>query len=105
MLPVSMQIIPLAGLVIVGFGCAPIYPSIIHSTPYNFGRENSQAVIGIQMAGAYVGSTFMPTLFGALESAAGIRLYPFYMALFAVLMLVMTERLNRIVDAKRSRES
>lgn len=104
MLPVSMQIIPLAGLVIVGFGCAPIYPSIIHSTPYNFGRENSQAVIGIQMAGAYVGSTFMPTLFGALESAAGIRLYPFYMALFAVLMLVMTERLNRIVDAKRSRE-
>ena len=89
---------------IVGFGCAPIYPSIIHSTPYNFGRENSQAVIGIQMAGAYVGSTFMPTLFGALESAAGIWLYPFYMALFAVLMLVMTERLNRIVDAKRSRE-
>ena len=66
----------------MGLGCAPIYPSIIHSTPDNFGRENSQAVIGIQTASAYLGSTFMPPVFGLLAAHVSISLYPVYLLLF-----------------------
>lgn len=94
-LPVSSHLPSLAGVLIIGLGCAPIYPSIIHSTPSHFGKENSQAVIGIQMASAYVGSTFMPPLFGLIASFLHIGAYPFYLLVFAVLMLGMSEKLNR----------
>ena len=96
MLPVSGTLPALAGLIVIGLGCAPVYPSIIHATPFNFGEENSQAIIGIQMASAYTGSTFMPPLFGVLANRFSLRLYPFYLALFALLLLVMTERVNRL---------
>ena len=96
-LPLGIEPIVLGGLVVIGFGCAPIYPAVIHSTPRNFGEENSQAIVGIQMASAYVGSTFMPPLFGALVEWLPIGVYPFYLAVFAVLMIVMSERLNRLV--------
>ncbi|MCM1023297.1 MAG: MFS transporter [Prevotella sp.] len=82
---------PLAGFIIIGFGCAPIYPCIIHSTPDNFGAENSGAIIGIQMASAYVGSTFMPPLFGLLGSRIGFAAMPFYLSFFIALMICMTE--------------
>lgn len=95
LLPLSADFPALAGLIIVGLGCAPIYPSIIHSTPDNFGRENSQAVIGIQMASAYLGSTFMPPVFGLLAAHVSIDLYPVYLLLFGGLMLFMSERLRR----------
>jgi fucose permease len=100
MLPVPTGLLPLVGLVLIGLGCAPIYPCIIHETPRNFGAENSQAIIGIQMASAYVGSTFMPPLFGLLVNYISIALYPFYLSLFLVLMVVMTERLNRLVTSE-----
>lgn len=87
----------LAGILIIGLGCAPIYPSIIHSTPDNFGAENAQAIVGIQMASAYVGSTFMPPVFGLLAQHISVGLYPLYLLLFAVLMLFMSEKLNKIV--------
>ena len=64
LLPIPSDTAALAGLVVMGIGCAPVYPSIIHATPANFGEKNSQAIIGIQMASAYVGSTFMPPVFG-----------------------------------------
>lgn len=67
-----------AGLFIIGLGFAPIYPSIIHSTPYNFGADNSQAIIGIQMASAYIGSTFMPPLFGIIAKNVTLKLMPFF---------------------------
>ncbi|WP_265456415.1 MFS transporter [Enterococcus sp. HY326] len=95
LIPAETTIFALVGLIIVGLGCAPIYPSIIHSTPANFGKENSQSVIGIQMAAAYVGTTFMPPLFGFLASAISIQLYPFYLLLFAFLLFFCTEKLNR----------
>lgn len=82
----------------IGLGCAPIYPCIIHETPRNFGAENSQAIIGIQMASAYTGSTLMPPLFGWLANLITIALFPFYLSLLLVLMFVMTERLNRLID-------
>lgn len=96
----SADIFALAGLIVIGIGCAPVYPSIIHATPDNFGRENSQAIVGIQMASAYVGSTFIPPLFGLIANHVNIALYPYFMAVFALLMLYMTERLNTICRIK-----
>ena len=98
-LPLENDTLALAGLVIAGFGCAPIYPSIIHATPTNFGRENSQAIIGIQMAAAYTGSTLMPPLFGFIATQTSLSLFPFYLAIFAVHLQVMTEQLNRRLPA------
>ena len=97
-IPFSTDVPALIGLIIIGLGCAPIYPSVIHATPSNFGRENSQAIIGIQMASAYAGSTFMPPVFGWIASIAGIAFYPFYLLLFVILMFLMSEKLNRIIE-------
>ena len=83
------QLCPLIGLVTLGIGSAPIYPCIIHSTPQSFGRENSQAIIGVQMASAYIGSTFMPPLFGLIAQYGNIGFYPVYLMIFAVLMIVL----------------
>ncbi|MCI1891012.1 MAG: MFS transporter [Schleiferilactobacillus harbinensis] len=88
----------LAGLIITGLGCAPIFPAIIHATPTNFGASRSQAVIGVQMAAAYLGTVFMPPLFGWLASRLGMGLFPFYLVVFAIVMLFVTERLNRVID-------
>ena len=99
-LPLKSNITALAGLIIVGLGCAPIYPAIIHSTPSNFGPQNSQAIIGIQMASAYTGSTLMPPIFGVIADKINIGFYPFYLLFFAVLMIMMSERLNRTIAAK-----
>ncbi len=93
-LPVSVA---LCGLLIIGLGCAPIYPTIIHETPTNFGAEKSQAVIGIQMAFAYIGSTFAPPLFGLLAGAINIGLYPFYLLGFMLIMMIAIFGLNRAV--------
>ncbi len=95
----------LAGLLIFGFGCAPVYPGIIHSTPANFGRENSQRIVGIQMASAYVGSTFMPSVFGFLARRISIALYPFYILAFTVLMIAMNELLARRVRPQEEQDN
>lgn len=97
---IPVNAVSLAGLVVVGLGAAPIYPCIIHATPSNFGRENSQALVGIQMASAYTGTTLMPPLFGLIAQYVSVSLYPFYLLLFAALMLAMTELLNRKLDRR-----
>ena len=89
------QILALNGLVLVGLGCAPIYPSIIHSTPEHFGADRSQAVIGIQMASAYLGNLAMPPLFGLLANNITPALFPFYLLALLVLMVFMHEQLVR----------
>lgn len=89
------QVLALCGLVLVGLGCAPIYPSIIHSTPEHFGADRSQAVIGIQMASAYVGNLAMPPLFGLLANNITPALFPFYLLALLVLMVFMHEQLVR----------
>ncbi len=91
LLPVSSNLLSLIGLVVVGLGCAPVYPSIIHSTPANFGAENSQAIIGIQMASAYTGSTFMPPLFGLIADHISISLFPVYILVIFCAMFLMVE--------------
>ena len=90
-LPTASYTAAVAAFLVIGFGCAPVYPCIIHSTPANFGAENSGAIIGIQMAGAYVGSTFVPPLFGLLGNALGFSIMPAYLLCFVALMITMTE--------------
>ncbi len=99
-IPTSASWPSLVGLIVIGLGCAPVYPAIIHSTPDNFGKENSQAVIGVQMAFAYIGITAMPPLFGLIAEKINIGLYSAYLLVFALLMLVMCEVLNAKVKRK-----
>jgi fucose permease len=101
LLPLSDGV-TLAGLGLIGFGCAPIYPSLLHETPENFGAGNSQAIMGMQMASAYVGSTIMPPVFGFLAQQVSIGLYPVYLVIFVVLMFVMVERMNTLHAGARS---
>ena len=87
--------VSLAGLLLIGLGCAPIYPCIIHSTPAHFGAERSQAIIGVQMASAYLGSCLMPPLFGLIANHITVSLLPAYLLALLVLMAVMHELLLR----------
>ncbi len=100
-LPLKSTVPSLVGLIIIGLGCAPIYPAIIHSTPTNFGKDNSQSVIGLQMAFAYIGITAMPPLFGVIAQYINIGLYSLYILFFAVSMIVTMEILNAITKKKR----
>lgn len=83
----------LAGLIIVGLGCAPVYPSLIHATPAHFGAERSQAIIGVQMASAYVGTSLMPPLFGWISARTSLRLFPLCLLVLLLLMIASHERL------------
>ena len=85
--------IALAGLIIVGLGCAPVYPSLIHATPAHFGAERSQAIIGVQMASAYVGTSLMPPLFGLLAARVNVRLLPVYLLVLLAVMFASHEML------------
>ena len=86
----------LAGLVLVGLGCAPVYPCIIHATPARFGAERSQAVIGILMAGAYLGNCLMPPLFGLIANHISIGLLPPYLLLLLTVMALSHRQAVRI---------
>ena len=98
---VPVKLLSLIGFVVIGLGCAPVYPCIIHSTPENFGAENSQGIIGIQMASAYVGSTFMPPLFGMLGDKISLKIMPVFIAFFFILLLVMIGKTERICKADK----
>ncbi len=100
-IPTASYLTAFAAFLVIGFGCAPIYPCIIHSTPSNFGAENSGAIIGIQMASAYVGSTFIPPIFGLLGNSIGFEIMPFYLLGFFALMIAMIELTFRVTGKKR----
>lgn len=92
LLPLGMTAAPV-GLVLIGLGCAPIYPCVIHSTPRHFGADKSQAVIGVQMASAYVGTCIMPPIFGLIANHVAISLMPGFLVLLLLLMIIMHEKL------------
>lgn len=96
LLPFSTTL-SLIGLVLIGLGCAPVYPCIIHSTPSNFGADRSQALIGVQMAFAYIGTCLMPPVFGLIANYIHISLFPFFLLAILVLMYVMYEKMLRKV--------
>ena len=85
----------LIGLILIGLGCAPVYPCIIHSTPAHFGADRSQAIIGVQMATAYIGTCLMPPLFGLIANYVSVALLPVYLIVILIIMAVMHEQLNR----------
>lgn len=91
------------GIILLGLGTAPIYPSMLHETPRRFGPAAAQAIMGLQMAFAYVGSTCFPPLFGTLASWTGVGLFPYYLMVCSVVMLVASERLRRKIEARQNR--
>lgn len=86
------QTLALTGFILIGLGCAPIYPCVIHSTPERFGAGNSQAVIGVQMASAYIGTSLMPPLFGLVAEHIDVALLPVYLLAILTIMTLMHER-------------
>lgn len=100
-LPGGGELGALLGLGLLGLGNAPVYPAIIHATPANFGAENSQGIIGMQMASAYVGSTLMPPLFGLIANRAGLGWMPLFLAALILLMITMLEATFRTVAKNR----
>lgn len=99
------NITALLGLASIGLGCAPVYPSIIHSTPEHFGVDKSQAMIGVQMASAYVGTCFMPPVFGFIANHISISLFPVYLLAILFLMAVMHEKMLSKVKANKKEGS
>ena len=93
----------LLGFALTGLGCAPVFPSLIHATPHHFGENKSQALIGVQMASAYIGNCMLPPLFGFIANRFGISFLPAYLLLFCTLMIASHERLIRLT--KRRPES
>ena len=91
--------IALIGLIIIGLGGAPIYPCVIHSTPANFGADKSQAIIGVQMASAYVGTLAMPAIFGFIANHISVALFPFYLLIILLVMFMMHVKLLKIVKS------
>ena len=85
----------LIGFFLVGLGCSPIYPCIIHMTPALFGAEKSQALIGTELAGAYIGSLTMPPLFGLIANRGLTGILPLYILVLAAVMLLLHEMLHR----------
>ena len=99
------ETVTLAGLLLIGLGCAPIYPSIIHSTPAHFGADRSQAIIGVQMASAYIGNCLMPPLFGMIANHTTISIFPYYLLVILVVMGYMHEVLEKETREARQYES
>lgn len=91
----------LAGLALLGLGCAPIFPAMIHETPTRFGKEISQSMIGLQMASAYMGSAMVPPLIGAISGVIGFGYLPIYFAALALVMALLSRNLRRI-DKRRA---
>lgn len=96
-LPVMSYLPAAIGFAVIGTGMGPVYPAIQHMAPLNFGKRYSAAVIGLQMASAYIGSTLMPMVFGLIQQAVGIWIMPFWVLLFAVLNLSILEFTYRLI--------
>lgn len=96
--------VTLAGILLMGLGCAPVYPNIVQDTPRNYGAENSQAVIGVQMAFAYIGSLFMPTIFGWIAELLGYGILPVFALALTAVMIALFNSQQRIVDAREAKK-
>lgn len=99
LLPAQTTVLP--GFFLVGLGCAPIFPSLLHETPRNFGEEYSYAIMGVQMASAYIGITVMPLLFGAFASHFGYSTLLAFIGAVLAIKIFMTYDLNRKVIARK----
>ena len=97
-LPIYFSMI---GLILIGLGCAPIYPCMLHETPQRFGKASSQSIMGIQMGFAYMGSMFMPPILGYFASKTSISIFPYFLLCYMIIMLLGSERINIFINKKR----
>lgn len=100
-LPLQTYLAAAIGFVVIGTGMGPVYPAIQHMAPANFGKKYSAAVIGLQMASAYIGSMFMPMVFGHIQQAIGIGIMPVYLTVFAVLNTGFLELSYRRIGSRK----
>jgi len=101
LIPGTHYMVAAVGFVVIGTGMGPVYPAIQHMTPVNFGKKYSAAAIGLQMTSAYVGTTFMPMVFGLLQQHVGMAIMPIYLLIFAVLNITLLEVAYRKADANK----
>ena len=94
-LPFELTVLP--GFLLIGLGCAPIFPSLLHETPVNFGEKHSQTIMGLQMASAYVGITLMPFIFGKIAIFTGHSFLLGFLLLFLLLIVLLTGQMNQKV--------
>lgn len=94
MLPLPIQFSAL-GIILIGLGTAPIFPAMLHETPHRFGASVSGAIMGLQMAFAYMGNIVMPPLFGAIASVTSLKLFPYYVLVCVLIMLTASELLQK----------
>lgn len=90
------------GFLLLGLGCAPVFPAMLHETPERFGKQMSQTLMGLQMGCAYIGSTFMPPLFGAIAQNAGISLFPLYLLAALVCLVAVAEHINHVMKRRKA---
>lgn len=100
LLTFNQTYINLLGLILIGLGCAPIYPSMLHETPVRFGKNNSSKLMGVQMAFAYIGTTLLPPTLGLVMGKFGVNLYPVFILIILIVMFVSSERTNKIVSRR-----
>ncbi len=93
------NVLPYVAIVLLGLGCAPVYPGSLKETPVRFGAQNSQKVIGLQMAAAYVGIFALPPLTGVLAARIDVRVVPYLLVLLAIVLFFTTERAARVKAA------
>lgn len=91
----------MVGLILIGLGCAPIYPSMLHDTPNRFGESASQSIMGFQMACAYIGSTIAPPILGLLASKLSIAIFPFFLLILIITMFICSEKTNLFIKERR----
>lgn len=82
-------------ILFIGIGCAPIYPSMLHETPNRFGKENSSILMGIQMASAYIGTTFIPPIIGLISDKVSLGIYPVALLVITIIMGISSETMNK----------
>jgi fucose permease len=99
-----LDIFQMFAFILIGLGCAPIYPAMLHETPNRFGKEISQGIMGIQMAVAYVGGTFMSPLFGFLSKLFGFQWFPVFLLFLVVILLVTSEMVNKILKVPTGKD-
>jgi fucose permease len=100
-LPIYFSMI---GLILVGLGCAPIYPCMLHETPKRFGKAESQSIMGLQMGFAYMGSMLMPPILGFIASKTSIAIFPYFLLSYMLIMLLGSEKLNKFIKKPQQNE-
>ena len=93
-------VVSLVGLILIGIGCAPIFPSMLHETPNRFGKEGSQTIMGLQMAFAYMGATFLPPILGVLADRTSITVLPYFLLVYAIVMIFGSEKINVLMSKR-----